>query len=79
MKRKILAAGVAIVTITSVLFSPNKSTARTKEAKLIEQTYCCIGGALSGNSNNCKEGTGNCVDHFCLSTETETVGQCGAN
>jgi hypothetical protein len=39
---------------------------------VINSTICCRGGVKTGNSNDCGQGEGNCVNHHCASGETET-------
>lgn len=44
--------------------------------KLVKNTICCKNCVWVGNSNDCVDGQGSCVDHTCASDETEETGGC---
>ena len=44
--------------------------------KLVKNTICCKNCIWVGTSNDCVDGQGSCVDHFCSAGETEETSGC---
>jgi hypothetical protein len=79
MKRKITTHSLIIAVLVGVFMLGLTQMVNARKMppppplKYIVYTYCCAGGQRTGNSNDCDEGEGNCVNHHCGTGETETV------
>jgi len=66
MKKKIPKHGIITMILLAVfVFSLTKVAHASGGTKDIINTVCCNQGALTGYANDCRTGSGDCVDHFC--------------
>lgn len=66
---------IATLLIGVLIFSLGEVASARKlppPVKFENSTICCAGGTRTGQSNDCGQGEGSCVDHQCAAGETET-------